>query len=99
PRPRPSLFPYTTLFRSPPPYSSPMLVRRTLAAAAVLPLALAIAACAPEDDSESTATDTTTQTADAEACATDALELRTPGQLTVGDRKSTRLNSSHVKTS
>jgi len=61
-----------------------MLVRRTLAAAAVLPLALAIAACAPEDDSESTATDTTTQTADAEACATDALELRTPGQLTVG---------------
>lgn len=64
-----------------------MRLRRTLAAAAVAPVILALAACAPEDDDpDATASDTTnpTDTASADACATDALALRTPGQLTVG---------------
>lgn len=65
-----------------------MLIRRALAAAAVLPLALAVGACAPEDeDSSSTASDpetSSTSSESAEACATDSLPLRTEGQLTVG---------------
>jgi polar amino acid transport system substrate-binding protein len=63
-------------------------LRRSLAAAAVLPLVLVAAACAPESD-ESSATDPAGSTGasastDADACATDALALKTAGQLTVG---------------
>ena len=65
-----------------------MLIRRALAAAAVLPLAVALVACAPEsDDDSSTAKDPATSggsSASAEACAPDSLPLRTAGQLTVG---------------
>lgn len=65
-----------------------MLIRRALAAAAVLPLALAVGACAPEDeDSSSTASDPETSSASSEsadACAPDSLPLLTEGQLTVG---------------
>src|SRR4051812_29728691 len=60
-------------------------LRRTLAAAAVLPLVLVAAACAPESDGESSATDPAGSTSpSADACATDALALKTAGQLTVG---------------
>lgn len=67
-----------------------MLVRRTLAVAAVIPFVLAAAACAPESEGSSTATDpeasagSGTSSAAADACATDSLPLRTAGQLTVG---------------
>src|SRR6478735_5576350 len=63
-----------------------MRVRRTLAAVAVLPLALVAAACAPESDGGSSAGEEASDstTANADACATDALALRTPGQLTIG---------------
>src|SRR5436309_11849972 len=76
PRPqRPSLFPYTTLFRS-------VEVQRLLAQ----PVAgeeQALGGCVPDGEGE---------------LATQAVHaLRAP--LLVGDRKSTRLNSSHVKTS
>lgn len=66
-----------------------MRLRRTLAAAA-LPILLAAVACAPEEDSDDTptATDTagesTSDSAEPDACATDALPVRTAGQLTVG---------------
>ena len=64
-------------------------LRRTLAAVAVLPLALAVVGCAPESDGESAATDpgasdSASSTASSDACATDALALKTPGQLTIG---------------
>ena len=60
-------------------------LRRNLAAAAVLPLVIVAAACAPESDGDSSATDPADSTsASADACATDALALKTPGQLTVG---------------
>ncbi|GAA1777471.1 ABC transporter substrate-binding protein [Nocardioides hankookensis] len=56
-----------------------------LAAAAVLPLTLAAVACAPESDGGSSATDPAdTSSASADTCATDALALKTPGQLTIG---------------
>ena len=64
-----------------------MRVRRTLAAAAVLPLALAVAACAPESDDSSTASDpeaSTDTSGSADSCTTDSLPLKTAGQLTVG---------------
>lgn len=67
-----------------------MRLRRSLAAAAVLPVILVVSACAPEEDdpAPSTAEDTSNASDpasdDAEACAKDALALRTPGQLTVG---------------
>src|SRR3954453_10901712 len=62
-----------------------MRVRRTLAAAALLPLALAAAACAPESDGGSSAADPAGSTSpSAPSCDTDSLALRTPGQLTVG---------------
>ncbi|GAA4706095.1 transporter substrate-binding domain-containing protein [Nocardioides conyzicola] len=62
-----------------------MRVRRTLAAVAVLPLALAAVACAPESDGGSSAKDPSgSPAATGDACATDALALRTPGQLTIG---------------
>jgi polar amino acid transport system substrate-binding protein len=62
-----------------------MRVRRTLAAVAVLPLALAAAACAPESDGGSAATDPAGSTSPSAAdCSTDALALKTAGQLTVG---------------
>lgn len=72
------------------PYPSPMRLRRTLAATAVLPVALAFAACAPEEDdpapttAEDTSSPTDAESDDAGSCATDALALRNPGQLTVG---------------
>ena len=73
---------------SPLPFShacTSIALRRTLAAAAVLPLVLVAAACAPESDGESSATDPAGSTsASADACATDALALKTAGQLTVG---------------
>ncbi len=60
-----------------------MRVRRALAAVAVLPLALA--ACAPEDADESATDEPTTPASESgEACATDALPLKTAGQLTIG---------------
>jgi polar amino acid transport system substrate-binding protein len=66
-----------------------MRVRRSLAAVAVLPLVLVAAACAPSSDSDSGASDSTgadsaSASASTDACATDALALKTPGQLTVG---------------
>ena len=62
-----------------------MRVRRTLAAAAVLPLVLVAAACAPESDGGSTATDPADSgSASGDACTTDTLALKTAGQLTVG---------------
>jgi polar amino acid transport system substrate-binding protein len=64
-----------------------MRLRRSLAAAAVLPVVLAVAACAPEEDSpSSSATDSAspTGTTSTEACDKESLALRTPGQLTVG---------------
>lgn len=62
-----------------------MLVRRTLAAAAVIPLVLA-AACAPESDgdSSSAADPSDTSSPSAQACAIDSLPLKTAGQLTIG---------------
>lgn len=63
-----------------------MLVRRTLAAAAVIPLVLAAAACAPESDgdSSSAADPSDTSSPSAQACAIDSLPLKTAGQLTIG---------------
>ena len=59
---------------------------RSLAAVAVLPLVLAAAACAPESDggSSSAADPSDSASASAPDCSTDALALRTPGQLTIG---------------
>jgi polar amino acid transport system substrate-binding protein len=58
---------------------------RSLAAAAVLPLVLVAAACAPESDGDSSATDPAgSSSPSADACATDALPLKTDGQLTIG---------------
>lgn len=61
-------------------------LRRNLAAAAVLPLVLVAAACAPESDGESSSASdpADSASASADACATDALALKTAGQLTVG---------------
>ena len=62
-----------------------MRVRRTLAAAAVLPVVLTAAACAPESDGGSSASDPSASASpSADACATDALALKTAGQLTIG---------------
>ncbi|QWF22044.1 ABC transporter substrate-binding protein [Nocardioides sp. LMS-CY] len=63
-----------------------MLVRRTLAAAAVIPLVLAAAACAPESDgdSSSAADPSDMSSPSAQACAIDSLPLKTAGQLTIG---------------
>ncbi len=63
-----------------------MRLRRTLAAAAVVPVILGVSACAPEDDASSASdpTPTTGGSESAEACAKDSLPLRTAGQLTVG---------------
>jgi polar amino acid transport system substrate-binding protein len=56
-----------------------MLVRRTLAAAAVIPFVLAAAACAPESDGGSTASEGSSSS----SCDVDSLPLRTDGQLTI----------------
>lgn len=61
-----------------------MLVRRTLAAVAVIPLAVAAAACAPESDDSTASDSTASDSAGAAACDTDSLPLRTDGQLTIG---------------
>jgi len=63
-----------------------MRVRRLFAATAVLPLVLAAAACAPESEGGSSGAADPSDSASAGAadCATDALALRTPGQLTIG---------------
>ena len=60
-----------------------MRVRRSLAVAA-LPLVLAAVACAPEEDSQTSSAGDTTASASPADCQTDALALKTPGQLTVG---------------
>jgi polar amino acid transport system substrate-binding protein len=70
-------------------YPFSMRLRRTLAAAAVVPVLLVVSACAPEEDDPSpTAGDTNSPSAtgsgSADACAKDSLALRTAGQLTVG---------------
>lgn len=49
---------------------------------AAVPLLLAVAACAPADEEADTAADPTPTSAD--QCATDQLELREPGALTIG---------------
>src|SRR6478735_2720943 len=61
-------------------------LRRSLTAAAALPLVLAAAACAPESDggSSDAADSSTSPSASGDECATDALALKTPGQLTIG---------------
>lgn len=59
-----------------------MALRRTLAAAVLLPL-LAAVACAPAEE-EPAATPSVSGSPSADACATDNLALKTPGQLTVG---------------
>jgi polar amino acid transport system substrate-binding protein len=59
-----------------------MAIRRTLAAAVLLPL-LAAVACAPAEE-EPAATPSVSGSPSADACATDNLALKTPGQLTVG---------------
>jgi polar amino acid transport system substrate-binding protein len=66
-----------------------MRLRRTLAAAAVVPVILAVSACAPEEDepdaaASDTANPSESPTESAETCAKDSLALRTPGQLTIG---------------
>jgi polar amino acid transport system substrate-binding protein len=61
-----------------------MLVRRTLAAAAVIPFVLAAAACAPESDGGSaTAEPSGSTSASAGSCDVDSLPLITDGQLTI----------------
>ena len=60
-----------------------MLVRRTLAAAAVIPFVLAAAACAPESDGGSTATEPAGSGDASASCDVDSLPLRTDGQLTI----------------
>lgn len=59
-----------------------MALRRTLAAAVLLPL-LAAVACAPAEE-EPAATPSVSGSPSAVACATDTLALKTPGELTVG---------------
>ena len=69
------------------PYAFPMRLRRTLAAAAVVPVILGVSACAPQEDDSSSASDPTPTAGgseSAEACAKDSLPLRTAGRLTVG---------------
>ena len=65
------------------PYDFVMRLRGTLAVAAV-PLLLAAVACAPASDGDSTATDGGSASPTGDQCATDQLNLKTPGQLTVG---------------
>ncbi|MBZ5738067.1 ABC transporter substrate-binding protein [Nocardioides mangrovi] len=58
-----------------------MLVRRTLAAAAVIPFIVAAAACAPESDGSSASDPSASGSTG--SCDLDSLPLRTDGQLTI----------------
>src|SRR5690242_9216858 len=57
------------------------------ALALALSLAFAVAACGGGDDASSTATPAAAKTAQADACGKSSLDLKSPGQLTIGTDK------------